>query len=303
MATRMTSEPQGATNIGKTADLYIQWLRKNRVKLFEAGKTWWRPYHEALVPACLKPAPVHLSPEEEEDLLRRSGATLLRYFTIINREPTAFWYSACDEYHPENLAKKVRGDIRRAHECCTFKRIDPIWLAINGYECYVAAHSRYKAAHPHSREVFERKCLDCVYGPFEFWGAFVGEKLAGFAKYVVGDDYAAGVVLKLDPAYFSSRAGYGLRDTMVRTYVCDWHKTIIDGFRSVSHDTKMHEFLLRFGYRRVFTDLKVVYRSSVRLFVRFTFPFKAIIDCLPDIGSIHSVKSLLVQEEIRRSFQ
>ena len=59
------------------------------------------------------------------------------------------------------------------------RQIDPEWLAANGYPCYLSAFARYQHAKPQPISGFRQSCLDALGGPFEYWGAFAGEKLVG----------------------------------------------------------------------------------------------------------------------------
>jgi hypothetical protein len=150
---------------------------------------------------------------------------------------------------------------------------------------------------------FEQECRGAANGPFDFWGAFVGGRLTGYIKYFAGNDYIAGLVMKLDPRYLSLNISSALQDTILSRYVADQRKTVYAGFRSLLHDTNIHDFLLRFGYRRVHCDFKLVYRPSVRAFVNVLYSFRTVADCLPDSRWSNKIKSLLTQEDIRRSFE
>jgi hypothetical protein len=280
-------------------DKYVAWLKKENSPLFEAGGTWWRPYHKALVQATAKPEPVEISDQEAKEVLKRSEALFLRHFTRTFTEPTDFWYVACDAYNFDKLSKKPRSYIRRGYSNCSVQRVDPAWLAVNGYECYVAAFGRYSDAHPISQAEFEKGHMGSVGGPFDFWAVFCEGKLATYSKCVVGDDYAAALVLKSHPAYLRCYPVYALMDTMLKTYVVEGHKFVTFGFRSIAHDTNIQEFLEKFGFQKVYCDLRVVYRPSVRAFVSVVMPFKSVLDRLPLRSSL---KSVLTQEEIRRSF-
>jgi hypothetical protein len=282
-------------------DPYITWLQK-RSALFEAGGAWWTPYHKALVPASAKPEPVDLELPQAKDLLRKSGTFFLRYFTRTFEEPTDFWYTACNSYEIANLSRHTRYEIRRAHKGCVVRLTDPVWLAANGYECYAAAFARYRNQRAESTKHFQENLLGDVGGPFEFWAVFIQEKLAGYAKCVVGNDYAVTVVCKLHPDYLSFYPAYALVDSMLRVYVTDGHKTVSNGFRSIAHDTNMQEFLLKFGFRRVYCDLRVVYRPALGSCVKCLYPLKSVVDRIPDIHLTSRVKALLSQEKIRRSF-
>ena len=278
---------------------YADWLLKTNVPVLEMGSTLWRPYHQGLVPASLKPVPIQLTPREEKDLLRRSGSLFLRYFTKTSDQPTGFWYSVCSEYNLERRATSdCRRRIRRAYERCTVRRVDAAWIALHGYDCYAAAFARYGNAKPAPRKTFEADCM----GPFEFWGVFVADKLAGFAKCAMGSDYVAVLVCKLDPEYLPLYSSYALRDTLLRTYVKEQGKIVGDGYRSIAHKTRTHEFLLRFGYQRIYCDLRVVYQPFMRAFVGLVYPLRALVDRLPSVNPVANVQALLAQEGIRRSF-
>ncbi len=283
-------------------DRYVSWLKDTKQTLFETAGTYWRLYQNALVPASLKPEPIELGAHQARELLDESGALFLRYFTRRYERPTAFWYMACNEYSFKNLPQKLRTRIRRAYKDCRIERVDPEWLAKNGYPCYLAAFSRYRNARPEPREIFDEMCRGSVGGPFEFWAAYAGDQLAGFEKLAVGQDYAASLVIKLDPRFLRLSPDSALKDTILTTYISEQGKTVFNGFRSIVHDTNVQDVLLKFGYRRVFCDLKLVYRPSVRAYVNLLYPFRTIIDRAPDSALAGKIRGLLAQEEIRRSF-
>lgn len=285
-------------------DPYMTWLKNSRsTALFEAGGTWWRPYQHALVPASPKPEAVALPEPEAQELLKKSGTLFLRYFTRTFDEPTAFWYTACREYRFEKLSGDMRRKIRRARERCEVRQVDAGWMSTHAYACYAAAFGRYANAWPEPRETFEKVCREAAGGPFEFWAAFVDGALAAFTKVVIGGDYAAAVVTKLHPDFLRYRPGYALRDSLLTTYVARQGKPVTDGFRSVAHETQQHDHLMKFGYQRVFCDLQIIYRPAVRTFVRFCYPFRSLIDRIPATQPTAHLRSLLRQEQMRRSFQ
>ncbi len=282
----------------------MAWLSKQRVPLIKAGGTVWRRYFEynALVQASTKPEPVDLTRTQAMDLLRESGTQLLRYFSRTFEQPTQFWYVVCDRYDFEGLSTKLRTKIKRAYKDCVIRPLDASWLAANGYECYAAAFSRYKNGVADSREMFEEKCLSCVDGPFQFWGAFIGDVLVGFVKAIVGEDYVTLSAFKVHPGFPSSRPAYALMDAVLRENVVAAKKTVNNGFRSLNHDTNMQDFVLQFGFRKVHCDLKVVYCRPLEILMGLLYPLKPFVDRAPTPRVLTSVKALLRQEEIRRSF-
>jgi hypothetical protein len=166
----------------------------------------------------------------------------------------------------------------------------------------VAAFAKYRNARPHPKSTFEAECRDVAGGPFDYWGVFVGDQLAGYVKYFVGDDYVAGLEMKLDPQYLSLNPSSALQDTVLTAYVAKQRKTVYVGFRSLLHNTNIHDFLLRFGYRRVYCDLKLVYRPSIRGFVNLLHSLRKVADYIPASTCGNRIHSFLRQESIRRSF-
>jgi hypothetical protein len=271
--------------------------------LYEGGGVWWWKYHNALMPAGVKPEPVSLSVAEETKLLHDSGAALLRYFSRTFEEPTDFWYTCCESYGFEQLSAKTRNQVRRGRKHCEVRRVEAEWVAVNGYECYSSAFARYKGQErPESREFFERRVRDDTGGPFDYWIVSAEGKLAGFAKCIVSGDHVAISVLKFNPLYMRLYAPRALLDGMLQVYVAEEHKMVTNGFRSIGHDTNVQEFLERFGFRKVYCDLKVTYRTEVEVGVRCLYPLRRLVDRMPDVGPAVAVKGLLKQENIRRSF-
>jgi hypothetical protein len=283
-------------------DAYIRWLKESDQPLFEIGGTYWRPYQKGLVPASLKPEPIKLDSEQARKLLQESRALFLRYFSAICKTPTPFWYTACSDYNFENLARKTRTQVQRGNKECRIERIDPLWLAEYGYDCYLAAFAKYRNARPESEAKFSEECRLAANGPFDFWGVFVAGRLAAYVKYCVGSDYAAGLEMKLDPRYLSFYPSAALQNTILSTYVAGQRKTVFAGFRSVLHDTNIHDFLLRFGYRRVHCDFKLVYRPAVGALVNLLYAVRTIADRLPGSAWSNRIQSVVRQEGLRRLF-
>ena len=284
-------------------DPYVEWLHAREPRnLFTAAGTWWRTYQKAVVQASLKPEPARLQKSEAQDLLHKSGGLFVRYFTRTSGEPTAFWYTACAKYDFNELSGKARNQIRRAYKNCEARKITAEWLAANAYECYAAAFTRHGRAPYRTREKFRNDCVTDASGPFEFWGVFVGENLAGFTKCAVGEGYAAMVLGKFDPRYLPQYPAYALMDTMLAEYVARQEKLVTNGFRSIVHETNMQEFLEKFGFCKVYCDLRVIYRPLVRLCVSLLLPLRRAIDRVERPPLAANVKALLAQERIRRSF-
>ncbi|MGH9716751.1 MAG: hypothetical protein ACRD4R_08485 [Candidatus Acidiferrales bacterium] len=285
------------------SDPYVSWLRREGIPLFHGGGIAWRLYSDRLlIPASLRPSPVNLPRSDARALLQDSGAYAIRWFSKTYNEPSSFWYVVCDRYDLVKLSRKARNQIRKASRQCVVRRLDPAWVAVNGYDCYAAAFGRYKHGHPLPRADFERDQRSCADGPFTFFGAFVGGRLSGFAKCVVGDHYVALGAFRIDQRYRTSLPSYALLDELLRAYVTESGRTVGNGFLSVRHRTNMQDFLLKFGFRRVYCDLRLAYRPALKAAVSLCYPFRKLIDRMPSLPATLPMKSLLKQEQIRRSY-
>ena len=60
--------------------------------------------------------------------------------------------------------------------------------------------------------------------------------------------------------------------------------------------------LEKFGFRKIFCDLRIVYRPSVRLCVDLLLPFRRVVARLNRPAAAANIKALLAQELIQRSF-
>lgn len=282
---------------------YESWLQRTGQPVYEMAGTYWTLYHNALMLASPKPEPVELNKKQTEELLRKSGALFLRYFTRTVNHPTHFWYTACAQYNLNDLPHKVRTQIRRGYKGCRVERVTPAWLAENGHECYLAAFSRYRNSSPEPRARFDRMCNVGPDDPFEFWGVFAEKRLVGFTKCAVGDDYAATLVVKLDPDYMQLSSSSALQDTILNAYVSEQRKHLFAGYRSITHDTNAHDFLLKLGYRRVYCDLKVAYRPAVRACVNLLYRIRSLVGRIPESNMKRNIQGILTQEGIRRAIE
>jgi hypothetical protein len=277
---------------------FAEWLgREHPDSLFCSQHEWWWLYRRSLVPANVGPRPTTLEQSDAIELLRSSGAYLLRYFTRTFDSPTDFWWVACDTYAP---SKKARNQIRRAHRTCTVQSIDAADLEKTGFACYKAAHNRYKNSSSFTEGEFVSWVHSHSRGPFEWWGAFVQGELAGFTLCGVDRPNVGFMSMKLHPDFLAHYPAYALIDAMLESYVVRDGLSMNNGFRSISHDTEMQGFLDKFGFRRHYCDLKVIYRRPFSFAVNAVYPFRRPLSMIPRLAPLNA---LLFQERICRSFR
>ena len=282
---------------------YIDYLQQTGIPLFKGNDTYWRVYRGSLIPALLVPEFVGVDAETVGRLLNESRAFLMRWSSHPSDQETPWWWTVCDEYGLSLLSSKMRNQIKRGYKECSTRRIPAQWLAGFGYECYAAAFGRYGHATPASQDDFKAHILRKAdyESVFQYWGVFVMDRLVGYTECVVEE--GKGVVtsvIKYDPDYLRHYPSYAMMDTLMGHYVTERGLPMNNGTRSISHDTNMQDFLLKFGFRRRYCRLNVKYRRPVALAIMLLYPFRK---HLPDWQAGHSIRALLFQEELRRECQ
>lgn len=280
---------------------YIEWLKKQGVPLFEGGGIYWTLYQGALVPASASPCFIELSKNLAKVLLKESGAWLIRYASDPCEQKTEWWYIVCDTYDSKTYSAKTRRNINRGKRDCYVCRIDAEWLARHGYECYFSAFSRYKNASPSKKDIFCSSILKTIEGPFDYWGVFVEDRLAGYCQCIVDEKNIITNITKYDPVYLRHRTAYALISSLITHYVVDRGMILSNGNRSIAHDTNYQDVLISLGFRRQFCRLNVIYQPLLRCAIQTLFPLRRLITQLPDHGLAHKLQALLYQEKLRRA--
>jgi hypothetical protein len=279
-------------------------LAEPGVRLYSAAGIEWRVYNGALMPLHDVPRPVYLSSADARRLLGQSGAWLIRYagHLLFPGNGDSWYYVVCDSVAPlETLAKKVRYEVNAGFKHCVVRRLDPEWLAANGYDCYRAAFARYRnAGSPAAEPLFRADVMAKRNAPIDFWGVFVGETLAGYSQCIVDDAWVYHSVAKYHPDFLKDHVSYVMVRSLMEEYAGRRGLVLVNGTRSLSHDTSYNRVLVKLGFRMVPCELKVVYQPALGLAVRMLFPLRRLLSRLPDSGPLHRVRTVLELEATRR---
>ena len=282
---------------------YADWLRGHGEPVYRAAGIEWRLYHSALVPVNDVPVPVSADRDELRRLLRDSGAWLARYPGPATDRPDPDWYYVvCDEAAPvERLAKKTRYELRLGQKSCSVRRVTAEWLAGHGYDCYRAAHERYRNLRPSPEAVFVREIRQRAEGPFEIWGAFVGPELAAYSTCITTGQWVLHSTAKYHPGFLHARTAYALVRALVEEYVGARGLALVNGTRSVAHDTNYNHLLEKLGFVRHGYELDIVYRPILETLVNIAWPLRRAFSWLPDVGPAHGARVGLMLESLRRT--
>jgi hypothetical protein len=214
----------------------------------------------------------------------------------------AWYYILCDQLLPiEALTKKARYELRHGLKTCAIRRITADWLATHGHECYQAAHTRYRHSRPLPATEFARQLHARADTPFEHWGAFVGNTLAAYSTTITAGHWAMHSVAKYHPAFLQARTAYALVRALTEEYVGTRGLVLVNGTRSVSHDTNYSHLLERLGFVHRGCELKVVYRPVLEALLNVAWPLRRALARLPDFGPLHEIRAALMLEGRRRT--
>jgi hypothetical protein len=247
-----------------------------------------------------------LSREEKKTLFTKLPGLLIRNTGGFENTLSKGFYAIISDKHKEidelssyNTRRNIRLSLREN----TVRRIDPEYLAANGYETYLNAIKRYSnyKAQIVTQKVFAAGLMatsgydDIIH----YWGVFHKGKLCGYAQnYIFGKTEASYSSSKYDPDYLNKKISVALLHTTNEYYLKENNFSYVsDGFMSLLHDTKIQDFLIeRFEFKKQYLPLQIEYKKSIRLAVGALYPFRKTAGKLDD-----RLASVLTQEEVRRS--
>jgi len=245
-----------------------------------------------------------LTPSQARQTLKGLGGWVIHWGYGFVERPTEWYAVICDKF--QDLAgtpSKHRSEIRRGLGNCEVRLVDCEYFGRNAYDVYASAARRYRGRTPALRgeEAFRRDLANTA--AFEdiihHWVALhKGQVIAYAVACVYGKIQATYTQVKLHPDYVKAYPVYALMYEMNRHYLAEQgFGYAFDGYRCTGHDTNFQEFLMKkFGFRKAFSRLYMMYRRDVGLLVKATYPFGRWIGRLGERAT-----QLYVLEGIRRS--
>lgn len=214
------------------------------------------------------------------------------------------WYSViCDDFKSiDEVNPKLRYQIKKGLKNCIVKPISTKFLAENGYDVYINAFKSYrnsKMPNISKKKFYENLMLGIEFEDIlEYWGVFINEKLVAYSMNKIYDNEEVEYsVIKIDPAYLNRYPSDALIYTMNEYYLKKKSfKYVNDGFRSISHDTNIQDFLItKFNFKKQEVGLVIKYKWYLAVVIKITFIFRNIFRKIDTrIGAIYKL------DEIRR---
>ena len=216
------------------------------------------------------------------------------------------WYAViCRQHKPVELLKsrEARRKIRKGLANCEVRLVKPLEIASNGYDTYCRANESYgyqSFSFPTAEEFASRVMTDEPFGDIlHQWAVYFEGKMIAFAQNLIYNDIEVDYTLmKFHPDYLGYYPAYALIYTMNAYYLKEKSFTYVnDGFRSISHDTFIQDFLIKnFEFEKAYTRLHVHYRRPFGQLLQMARPLRALAKLVyPKVDALFELDRLRIQ--------
>lgn len=278
----------------------------------------WKYYNHAIVTATAPHVPPDTSWMKDrrkwKEYSEGSYALFARWSTDFDcEEPTQWWCVIKDTpFDLMSLKSKQRSMVSKGIKLVDVRAIVPADYAEPMADILIKAWRSYDASYSEGNDrarltgEFSELRKDRL-GNAEYLGAFLKEtgQMIGYAIYHLYDDWVEYSVVKTDPEYLNTQVNaalvyYGLERYLKR----DGVRYVIDGWRSLVHETNYQDYLEKyFGFRKAYCRLHIRYRWWVKALVYALYPFRSQIKKMSGNKLMYHLWCTLHQEEIHRSFR
>lgn len=270
----------------------------------EAYGVRWRDNQGGLFPLSPPRSFSGLSQAQARKSIESSNALFVRWDSDFDFGAELPWWHIIKDSYDElsDLPKKTRYMIRKALNDYEAKKVSRLVIINQGYSVYESAYERYETHEPMLTAEKFGDALSKLPNNTEFWAVYErkSQRMVAFSENYVESDTCFYVTMWLEPQAMAQFSGYLLLHEMELHYLRDrGFKYVSDGARSLSHDTNIHDFLIRkFNFRKAYARLHVVYRPWLGLAVKLAYPFRHWIGAVP-LVPFQKAGILLKQEAIR----
>ncbi|MGM0564429.1 MAG: hypothetical protein ACQES2_08865 [Pseudomonadota bacterium] len=265
----------------------------------------WRDNQGGLFPLSPPVLFSAVTADEARQVMKSASALFIRWESGFDCEMELPWWHIIKDAGSElsDLSGNTRSKVRRGlkvYSCVPISRDD---VLKEGYEVYKQAFSRYKTHEMQYSHKDFTQVVKALPAQAEFWG--VRDKTSGglvaFSENYVEAGSCFYNTIWFDPSSLKKYSSYALFYEMNRHYLKErGFGYVSDGARNLSHATEIHDFLVaKFGFRKAYANLHVVYTPWLGLAVKLAFPLRHWIDAVP-LGPFKKAGILLKQEAIRR---
>lgn len=266
----------------------------------------WQYYNHAMIPTTPPHVDPNITPIENKSIWKSvEGKTplLARWTTDFDcGYETNWWYVIKDApFNIDDVSAKDRKSIRQALNKCYVKKVDSKEYLDLLYDCYLEAFKKYENA----EGVFDkREFIASLKNSSDCWCGFDREtnSLIGYMTVVVCDIHAEIRTARFNPLFSNKRVSDALYYHVLDYYLNECKKEYVSsGERSINHKSNTQDYKMRrFGYRKAYCHLHLLYNPKFTFAVKIAFFFRKILKRLDRITLIHLINAVLMMEELRR---
>ena len=259
----------------------------------------WRKYNGALIPLQPPNVPVKDNHEVIFSLIKKQNAYFARWVSDFDcKDKKEFWYIVNNKnMYLDDYSSNTRNQIKKGLKNFNIEKISHKLYYQQLYEIYCDVIKNYN-----SDFLFKdiNDFISNISDSCEFWGVFYKDKLIGYSQNRVSHNFCDYSTIKISKKYTKMYANYALIYEMNRYYLKDRKINYVsDGARSILHDSKIQEFLVKkFKFRKAYCHLHIIYSTPVRFIIFVLFPFRFLIFKLNYFSLFKKIIAILKQEEI-----
>ena len=272
----------------------------------------WKYYNHAMIPIVAPHESIDVESLNNQFWRENKNALFARWTTEFDcGYQTNWWYVIKDNsFELSAIKSNYRYKINKGIKYFDVRIICPQEYIDELYEVFLAAFEswpekyRPQFTYNDAENLVKRLSDDPM---MVCYGAFYREtnELCGFMQVPTHEMYAELQVQRVKPIYekyqINAALVYGLllnNDTKLK----NGNFYILDGARSISHETNFQDYLEKyFGFRKAYCKLHIAYNPRIKWIVKMLFPFRKITNRFDQIGFVHKINSVLYMEELCRS--
>lgn len=268
----------------------------------------WKYYNHAVIPDCPPHIVVDRKCVDSKRLFKQyKNALLIRWTENYDcAVATNYWYVIKDEPLDITLLKsKRRYEINKGKKLFTVRKINPGEYKEEIFLIASAAYSEWPQKYrPHIEHDSFVLSVES-YTKYDVLGVFhnESERLVGYALIKDSGKCLKFNVLRVIPEYEKLGVNSGAVAGILQIYEDKLRNGcyILDGARSVSHETNFQDYLEKyFAFRKAYCTICVKYRLKIKIVVMLLFPFRKLLSKFNKFGLIHNFCAVLKLEEYKR---
>lgn len=274
-------------------------------KYIRVNNYMWRFHHLAIIPLSMP----HVSPDisfiDALTLLYKNNKYFIRWDEGFDDIGENYWWHIVKDKNIEieDYSGNTRSKIRRGMRNFEIVKVEKEFILEYAYPIYKSIFEKYETFEkPLSSSEFIHS-IDGLPSCTEYWGVFIkgSNEFVGFSENIVTNDACFYVSIWLVDKSLKKYSSYALFYIMNKYYIKECGLMYVsDGARSISHNTNIHNFLQsKFGFRKGYSRLRIIYKPSLFLFILFLYPFRNLL-ANSKYPIAKKISILLHQEEIRR---